>query len=96
MAAPVYILWDREDLAGIVNVQAFTSASSVRMVREKGRDLTQSYDKGLHIHRKIPKHKNATKTFYYTSIAYLERSVGATTDTQLVWLNRFTSAQPSY
>ena len=41
--------------------------------REKGRDLTQSYDKSPNTHRKIQKatwqHKNASKNFDYTTIA---------------------------
>ena len=41
--------------------------------------------------------KNATKNFDYTTIAdRLGRSVGVTAVTQLVWLNRFTSAQHSH
>ena len=40
---------------------------------EKGRHLTQSYDKSPYTHRKIQKatlqHKNATKNFDYTTIA---------------------------
>ena len=45
--------------------------------------------------------KNATKNFDYTTIADrlrtdLGRSVGGTAVTKLVWLNRFTSAQPSH
>ena len=47
--------------------------------REKGRDLTQSYDKSPYTHRKIQKgmwqHKNATKNFNYTTIADLLRTV---------------------
>ena len=42
-------------------------------IREKGRDLTQSSDKSAYTHRKLQKakwqHKNATKTFDYTTIA---------------------------
>ena len=47
--------------------------------REKGRDLTQSYDKSPYTHRKIQKatrqHKNATKNFNYTTIADRLRTV---------------------
>ena len=43
------------------------------IVREKWRDLTQSYDKRPYTHRKMKKatrqHKNATKKFDYTTIA---------------------------
>ena len=41
--------------------------------REKGRNLTQSYDKSPYTHRKVQKatwqYKNATKNFDYTTIA---------------------------
>ena len=47
--------------------------------REKGRDLTQSYDKSPYTDRKIQKstwqHKNATKNFDYTTIADRLRTV---------------------
>ena len=46
---------------------------------EKGRDLTESYDKSPFIHRKIQKgtrqHTNATKNFDYTTIADRLRTV---------------------
>ena len=46
---------------------------------EKGRDLTQSYDKSPYTDRKIQKakwqHKNATKYFDYTTIADRLRTV---------------------
>ena len=64
-------------------------------VREKGRDLTQSYDKSPHTDRKIQKatwqhKKNATKTSITQRLRTdLGRSVGVTIATQLVWLNRF-------
>ena len=48
-------------------------------MREKGRDLTQSYDKSPYTHRKIQKatwqHKNATKNVDYTTIADRLRTV---------------------
>ena len=71
-------------------------------VREKGRDLTQSYDKSPYTHRKIQKaswqHKKATKTLITQRLRTddLGRSVGGTAVTPLMWLNRFTSAQPSH
>ena len=47
--------------------------------RQKGRDLTQSYDKRPYTHRKIQKaswqYKNATKNFDYTTIADRLRTV---------------------
>ena len=47
--------------------------------REKGRDLSQSYDKSPYTHRKIQKatwqHKNATKDFDYATIADRLRTV---------------------
>ena len=42
-------------------------------MREKGRDVTQSYDKSPYTDKKIQKstrqHKNATKNCIYTTIA---------------------------
>ena len=47
--------------------------------REKGRDLTKSYDKSPFTHRTLRKatwqHKNATKNFDYTTIADRLRTV---------------------
>ena len=48
----------------------------------------QTWQKG-----KVTTQKTPQKKFDYTAIA--DRSVGVTTATQLVWLYRFTSAQPS-
>ena len=52
---------------------------SVKLAREKGRDLTQSYDKSPYTDRKIQKatwqHKNDTKNFDYTTIADRLRTV---------------------
>ena len=68
---------------------------------EKGRGLNQSLDKKPYTHRKNPKSNVTTqKTPQKTSIKQLlrtdlGRSVGVITVTSLVWLNRFTSAQPS-
>ena len=61
--------------------------------REKGRDLTQWYDKIPYIQRQIQnatwQHKNATKTLITQPLRTdLWRSVGLTIATQLVWLNR--------
>ena len=71
------------------------------MRREKGRDLTQSCDKNPYTHSKIQKatwqHKTPPKTLItQLSRTDLGRSVWVTAVTQLVWLNRFTSAQPSH
>ena len=70
-------------------------------MREKGRDLTQSCDKNPFTHRTIQKQRDNIKTPPQTLITQLlrtdlGRSVGVTAVTQLVWLNRFTSAQPSH
>ena len=50
------------------------------LLREKGRDLTESYNKSTYTHRKIQnatrQHKNATKNFDYITIASRLRSVG--------------------
>ena len=49
------------------------------IISEKGRDLTQSYDESPYTDRKIQKatwqHKNATKSFDYTTIADRLRTV---------------------
>ena len=54
------------------------------MLREKGKDLTQSYDKSPYTHRKIQKaagqHKNANKNFNYTTIADRIRAVSWSND----------------
>ena len=64
------------------------------LFREKGIDLTQYYDKSPYIQSK--KQRDNTKTPPKTSIAQRLQtdvgwSVGVTTATRLVWLNRFTS-----
>ena len=55
------------------------------MYSEKGRDLTQSYDKSPDTHRKIQKatwkHKNVTKNLDYTTIADRFRAVSWGNDT---------------
>ena len=69
-----------------------------KCLREKGRDLTKSYDKSPDTHRQI---QNATwqhKTpisITQLLLTDFERSVGVTIATQLVWLNQFTGSQPS-
>ena len=61
----------------------------VCIVREKGRDLTQSYDKSPFTHRKIQKaswqYKNATKIFDYTTIADRPRTVSLSKSSQPNW-----------
>ena len=68
--------------------------------REKGRDLTQSFDKSPYTHEKIKNNvtiQNATKTSITQLLqADLGRSVGVTTATPLVLVNWFTSAQSSH
>ena len=69
--------------------------------RKKGRDLTQSYEKRPYTHREIQKATRQHKTPPKTSITQrlrtdLGRSVGVTPVTQMVWLNQFSSAQPSH
>ena len=63
--------------------------------------MSQSYDKSPYTHRKIQKamrqHKNATNTSITQRLRTdFGRSVGVTTATPLVLLNRITSAQPSH
>ena len=73
----------------------------MRIEREKGRDLTKSYDKSHYTHRKkSKKQRDNTKMPQKTSITQrlrtdLGRSVGVTTVTQLVLLNQLTGSQPS-
>ena len=54
--------------------------------REKGRDLTQSYDKKPYTHIKIQKptwqHKHANKNFVYTTIAERLRTVNCSNNSQ--------------
>ena len=69
--------------------------------REKGRDLTQSYDRSPYTNRKSKKQCDNTKTPPKTSITQwlqtdLGRSVRVTIVTQLVWLNWFMGSQPSH
>ena len=63
----------------IRTVCAYISRSRHFLIREKGRDLTQSCDKNPYTHRTIQKatwqHKNATKKFDYTTIADRLRTV---------------------
>ena len=67
-------------------------------MREKGRYLTQSYDKSPYNHRKIQQatwqHKKHHQKLLITQRLRtgLGRSVGVTKVTPLVWLNRFRSA----
>ena len=70
-------------------------------LREKGRDLTQSYDNSPYTDRKSKSQRDNTKTPPKPSITQrmrtdLGRSVGWTIAIQLVWLNRFTGSQPSH
>ena len=71
-------------------------------VGEKGRYLIQSYNKSPYTHRKIQ--KATWQHGKYHQIVRLHNgvrtdlrlSVGVTAVTPMVWLNRFTSAQPSH
>ena len=69
--------------------------------REKGKDLTLSYDKSPYNHKKISKNqRDITKMPPKTSITHRLRtdlgwSVGVTIATKLK-LNRFTGSQPSH
>ena len=85
----------------LIRIISFHQTVTFVIVREKGRDLTQSCDKSPYTHRTIQKatwqHKNATKTLITQLLRTdLGRSVGVTAVTQLVWLNQFTSAKPSH
>ena len=84
----------------INNIVCFILNKDVMDLEGKGRYLTQSNDKILYNNGK--KNKVTTqKTPLKCSIIQpfrtdLWRSFGATTATQLVWLNRFTGSQPSH
>ena len=76
--------------------------SYVILCEDKGRDITQSYDKSPNNHRNHKKAKwlNKTKNATKTSITQrlwtdLIQSVRVTTATQLVWLSRFAGFQSS-
>ena len=64
-------------------------------VKEKGRDLTQSYDKSPYTNRNVKRAKWQHKKMQQKSSITqrlrtdLGRSVGVTTATQLVWLTWF-------
>ena len=65
------------------------------MYREKGRDLTQSYDKTPYTSRNVKGQSDNTNNATKSSITQrqrtdLGRSVWVTTATTMVWLNRFT------
>ena len=83
-------------------LDSFHSSRSLKIYsKKKGRDLTQSYDKRPTLTEKSKKQRDNIKRPPKTSITQqlrtdLGRSVGVTAVTQLVWLNRFTSAQPSH
>ena len=72
------------------------AANPILLMREKGRDLTQSYYKNPYNNRNVQKGKVTTQTTpQKSSITQrlqtdLGRSVGVTTATQLVWLTWFT------
>ena len=77
-------MWKLKSRSSLMEVWSWSSlqilVSVVSLIsREKGRDLTQSYDKSPYTHRKIQKatwqHKKATKNFDYTTIADRLRTV---------------------
>ena len=71
-------------------------------IRQKGRDLTQSYDNSPYTHIKIKKQRATQKMppnlrrKLLRMRADLGRSVRVTTTIPLVWLNRFTGSQHSH
>ena len=76
-------------------------SSPSQYIREKGRDLTQSYGKSPSTDKKSKEHRDKTKTPPKTLITQrlrtdLERSVGVTIALQLVRSNRLTGSQPSH
>ena len=74
----------------------------VLLLSQKGRDLTQSYDKKpLHQQNNLKRNvtsPNRRQNFDYMSRLRtdLGRSVGVTTATLIVWLNMFDRSQPSH
>ena len=64
--------------------ERFGRISIYNILREKGRDLSQSYDKSPYTDKKIPKatlqHTNATKNFDSTTIADRLRTVSRVND----------------
>ena len=68
--------------------------------REKGRDLTQSYDKSPYTNRNVKRAVTTQTTPQKSSITQrlrtdLGRSVGVTTATQLVWLTGLRAHLPT-
>ena len=66
-----------------------------KLLRQKGGDLTQSYDKSPYTHGNVKRAVTTQTTPQKSSIKQrlrtdLGRSVGVTTATQLVWLTWFT------
>ena len=75
------------------NFVAICTLMCISVTREKGRDLTQSYDTSPYTHQKIQKatrqHKKPPKTsITQRLLTNLGRSVGVTIATQLVWFDR--------
>ena len=75
--------------------QAVTFTTVV--VRERGIDLTQSYDKNTYTHKTPKKKRDNIQTPPKTSITQrlrtdLGRSAGVTIATRLVWLNLVTGS----
>ena len=69
--------------------------------KDQKRGLTQSYDNSPDTNRKLKQkwqHKCATKTRFHNECMRTDLgwSVGATTATQLVWINWITGDQPSH
>ena len=86
-------------------VQQFYKSISKRInwkpaVRQKGRDLTQSYDKRPNPQRKIQKaswqHKNATKTFDYTTIADRLRAVSRSNSSHPTGVGKPVYGRPTF
>ena len=71
------------------------------IIWEKGRDLTQSYDKSPYTNRNVKRGKVTTQTTPQKSSIKqrlrtdLGRSVGVTTATQLVWLTGLRAHLPT-
>ena len=86
---------------GVLRFVVWPNKKFDMILREKGRDLTHSYDNSPYTYKKFQRakcqHKYAIKNLYYTTIADRHRTVSWSNDIiQHVWLNQFTGSQPPH
>ena len=79
-------------------IAGVASCMAVLFIREKGSDLTQSYDKNPFTDRKkkMWDHKNATKIFDYTTIADRIRTVSWGNDSHLTGVVKPVYGNPTF